>query len=158
LEVVHSEPSKPALRASDADREATAERLRVATMEGRLDSDELEARMEAAYGARWCHQLETLTLDITPPAPPPAAPALRPTFVKPSKRTNGFAIASVVSAVFWMWWLGSIAAVVMGHVALRQINRSGGTQTGRGIAITGLALGYLGLLTLALVMFGVALG
>ena len=153
---MHSEPSKPALRASDADREATAERLRVAAMEGRLDSDELEARMEAAYAARWCHQLETLTLDVTPPAAPP--PAVRPTFVQPAKRTNGFAIASVVSAVFWMWWLGSVAAIVMGHVALRQINNSGGRQTGRGLAITGLALGYLGLLTLALVMFGAALG
>ena len=54
---VQSEPPQPALRASDADREATAERLRVAAMEGRLDSDELELRMEAAYGARWCHQL-----------------------------------------------------------------------------------------------------
>ena len=150
------EPPKPALRASDADREATAERLRVAAMEGRLDSDELEARMEGAYAARWCHQLENLTLDVTP-APPPA-PLLPPAFVKPAKRTNGFAIASLVSAVFWMWWLGSVAAVVMGHVALRQINRSGGTQTGRGVAITGLALGYIGLLVLALVMFGVALG
>jgi Domain of unknown function (DUF4190)/Domain of unknown function (DUF1707) len=156
LEAVHSEPSKPALRASDADREATAERLRVAAMEGRLDSDELEARMEAAYAARWCHQLETLTLDVTPPAPP--TPAVRPAFVQPARRTNGLAIASVVSAVFWMWWLGSIAAVVMGHIALRQINNSGGRQTGRGIAITGLALGYLGLLTLALVMFGFAVG
>lgn len=125
-------------------------------MEGRLDSDELEARMEAAYGARWCHQLDTLTLDVTPPPPAPP-PAVRPAFVRPVQRTNGFAIASVVSAVFWMWWLGSVAAIVMGHVALRQINRSGGRQTGRGVAITGLALGYLGLLTLALVMFGVAL-
>jgi hypothetical protein len=149
------EPSTPALRASDADREATAERLRTAAMEGRLDSDELEARLEAAYGARWCHQLEPLTLDVTPPPPP--VPSVRPAFVRPEKRTNGWAIASIVSAVFWMWWLGSIAAIVMGHVALRQINRSGGRQTGRGVAIAGLALGYLGLLTLALVMFGFAL-
>jgi hypothetical protein len=125
-------------------------------MEGRLDSDELEARMGAAYAARWCHQLETLTLDITPPSPP--TPAVRPSFVQPAHRTNGLAIASVVSAVFWMWWLGSLAAVIMGHAALRQINRSGGRQTGRGVAITGLALGYLGLLTLAFVMFGAALG
>jgi hypothetical protein len=125
-------------------------------MEGRLDSDELEARMGAAYAARWCHQLETLTLDVTPPSPP--TPAVRPSFVQPARRTNGLAIASVVSAVFWMWWLGSLAAVIMGHAALRQINRSGGRQTGRGVAITGLALGYLGLLTLAFVMIGAALG
>ena len=40
------EPGKRDLRASDADREATVERLRVAGMEGRLDSDELEERIE----------------------------------------------------------------------------------------------------------------
>jgi hypothetical protein len=127
----------------------------MAATEGRLDTDELEARLDATYAARWCHQLETLTLDVTPP--PVAAPSVRPAFVRPERRTNGWAIASAVSAVLWMWWLGSIAAVVMGHVALRQINRSGGRQGGRGVALAGLGLGYLGLLTLALVMFGFAL-
>ncbi len=53
------EPPKHALRASDADREATVERLRVAATEGRIDPDELDDRLTAAYGSRWCHELES---------------------------------------------------------------------------------------------------
>jgi hypothetical protein len=41
-----------ALRASDADREAVAERLRQAAIEGRLDADELEQRLHVAFRAR----------------------------------------------------------------------------------------------------------
>ena len=93
------EPSKPALRASDADREATVERLRVATAEGRLDPDELDDRLTAAYGSRWCHELEALTVDVTPPPPP--TPAVRPTFVHPQKRTNPLAVGSVTVAVLF---------------------------------------------------------
>jgi len=142
------EPSKPDLRASDSDREATVERLRVAGIEGRLDSDELEDRIESAYAARWCSELDALTLDVTPPA----ARFAPPVFVPPSRRLNGLAIASVVVGVLWMWWLGSLAAVVMGHVALRQIARSNGTQYGRPAALAGLAVGYIGLSALLLVV------
>jgi Domain of unknown function (DUF4190)/Domain of unknown function (DUF1707) len=140
----------PDLRASDVDREATAERLRIASTEGRLDPDELEARLSAAYGARWCSELERLTVDVTPPAPP--APRTPPAFVRPSVRTNGFAIASLVLGIFWMWWIGSALAIVFGHLALKQIRRSAGTQSGRGLAIAGLALGYFGALTLLFVL------
>jgi hypothetical protein len=139
----------PDVRASDADREATAERLRVAATEGRLDADELEARLSAAYGSRWCSELERLTIDVTPPppAPPPA-----PMFVRPTVRTNGFAIASFVLGLVWMWWIGSVLAIVFGHVALSQIHRSGGTQSGRALAIAGLVLGYFGATTLLAVL------
>jgi hypothetical protein len=142
------------LRASDADRERTVERLRTAALEGRLDSDELEERLAAAYGSRWCSELSALVADVTPPpaARPPAQP---PVFVQPASRTNGFAIASFVLGLVWLLWLGSAAAVVFGHVALRRIARSGGTQTGRGLAIAGLVLGYLGVAGLAAIMFAV---
>ena len=146
------EPGKRDLRASDADREATVERLRVAGVEGRLDSDELEERIESAYAARWCGELETLTLDITPP--PARLHPMAPVFVRPSRRPNGLAIASVVVGVLWMGWLGSVAAVVMGHIALRQIDRSGGTQIGRTAAFAGLAVGYFALsVLLAIIVF-----
>ena len=124
--MVPYEPGKREVRASDADREATVERLRVAGMEGRLDHDELEERIESAYAARWCGELEALTLDITPP--PARLHPMAPAFVRPSRRPNGLAIASVVVGVLWMGWLGSVAAVVMGHIALRQIERSGGMR------------------------------
>ena len=135
----------PDLRASDADREEAVERLRVAALEGRLDPMELEQRMTAAYAARHCSELTGLTADVTPPASPPAVPA-RPAFVR-TPPTNGLAIASLVAGVFWMWWIGSALAVVFGHIALGEIARSG--QSGRGLAIGGLVLGYLGLAVLS---------
>ena len=57
-----------ALRASDADRDAVAERLRVAAVEGRLDADELEQRVHVALRARTYGQLQQL-LDDLPAAP-----------------------------------------------------------------------------------------
>lgn len=141
------------LRASDADRESCVGRLRVAAMEGRLDADELSDRIGQAYKAKWCQQLEQLTADVTP-VPAPASPVGRAVYVPRQRTTNGFAIASLVLGFVWMAWIGSVAAVVCGHMALAQIRRSGGRQTGKGIAVAGLALGYLGLLTLALTIFG----
>ena len=40
-------------------------------------------------------------------------------------------------------FVGSIVAVVFGHVAMRQINESMGVLSGKGMALTGLILGYL---------------
>ena len=144
------------LRASDADREQTVERLRTAAMEGRLDSEELEQRIQTAYASRFCNELTRLTEDVTPPpavAPPPYLPApARPTFVAPSPSTNGFAIASVVCAVAWFMWIGSILAVIFGHIAISQSHKDE-TIRGRGMAIAGLVLGYvaIGLLILGII-------
>jgi hypothetical protein len=145
----------PGLRASDADREAAAERLRTAALEGRLDPIELDERMTAAYGARWCSELAELTGDVTP-APAPPAQLARPTFVRRQASTNGLAIASLVVGLCWMWWIGSVLAFVFGHVALGQISRTG--QSGRGLAIAGLVLGYLGLASLLVTILFVWLG
>ena len=141
------------LRASDADREVTVERLRVAAMEGRISSEELEARVQSAYGSQFCSELTRLTADVTPP-PAPVTVA-RPEFVqRDSRSVNGFAIASLVCSVAWFLWLGSVLGVVFGHVALRQIKRDGGRQGGKGLAIAGLVVGYLavGLLALAAIV------
>jgi len=141
-------PQWPAqqLRASDADRDAACERLRTAALEGRLDPLELDERLGAAYAARFCSELQALTADVTPP---PAAPAGRPVFVRPSS-TNGLAVASLICGAVWLGWIGSALAIVFGHVALNQIARSGGRESGRGVAIGGLVLGYLGALTFLL--------
>jgi hypothetical protein len=153
---VSPEPAKPELRASDADREAVVERLRTAAMEGRLDAEELEERVSAAYGARWESELERLTADVTPLA---VSPPLPPVFVQPrTKRINPYAIASLVMSLLWIAWLGSIAAVVFGHIALRQIARSRDTESGSGLAIAGLALGYVGLAVLVLALMFVDAG
>jgi Domain of unknown function (DUF1707)/Domain of unknown function (DUF4190) len=139
---------EPDLRASDADREAAVERLRAAALDGRLDGDELEERLSQAYAARWCSELSRLTADVTAPV----------VFVRPERRVNALAVASLVCGFVWFGWLGSLAAVVMGHMALSQIARSRGAQTGRSAALIGTALGYFGLTTLLfIVLFTLAI-
>jgi uncharacterized protein DUF1707/uncharacterized protein DUF4190 len=135
------EPAQPQRRASDADREAAVELLREAALEGRLDGDELEDRLGSAYAARWCSELTELTADITPPPEPLV-------FLRPGGRVNLLAIVSLVSSLLWMFWIGSIAAIVTGHVALHQISRSAGTETGRAAALIGLMFGYFGVAAL----------
>jgi hypothetical protein len=54
----------PGLRAADTDRDAVAERLRVAAGEGRLSMEEFEERLEAALTARTFADLEPLVADL----------------------------------------------------------------------------------------------
>jgi hypothetical protein len=56
----------PELRASDADREHTAELLRLAAGEGRLTMEELEERLIATYDTRTRRELEALVADLVP--------------------------------------------------------------------------------------------
>src|SRR5918995_7348660 len=65
------------LRASDADRDAVAERLRQAAVEGRLEPHELEERLHVALRARTYAELDRLVEDLprrAAPRPRPAAP------------------------------------------------------------------------------------
>jgi hypothetical protein len=52
------------LRASDADRERIADRLREAAAEGRLLTHELEQRLAAAFTARTYGELDALVFDL----------------------------------------------------------------------------------------------
>jgi hypothetical protein len=61
-----------------------------------------------------------------------------------AQRTNGMAIASMVLGIVWVYWIGSILALVFGYIALGQIDRSGGKEAGRGMAIAGIVLGWIG--------------
>jgi hypothetical protein len=63
------------VRASDAEREAVVERLRVATVEGRLTLSELTERTEAAYTATTRGDLVSITADLPAVSGSPAAPA-----------------------------------------------------------------------------------
>jgi hypothetical protein len=66
----------------------------------------------------------------------------------PARRTNVNAVVSLIFGILWLFWLGSLVAVVCGHVARAQIRRSG--EAGDGAAIAGLILGYLGVVTFLL--------
>src|SRR3954452_23935951 len=63
------------MRASDAEREAVVERLRDASVEGRLTLAELTERTEAAYLAQTHAELAQLTADLPAAGVPrPASP------------------------------------------------------------------------------------
>lgn len=53
-----------AARAADADREAVAERLRIAAGDGRIDLAELEDRLGQAYAAKTYRELQVLVADL----------------------------------------------------------------------------------------------
>lgn len=65
-----SEPHTARVRASDAEREQVAARLRAAMEEGRLTLDEGEQRLAAAYAVTYRDELPELTADL--PAEPAA--------------------------------------------------------------------------------------
>lgn len=70
----------------------------------------------------------------------------------PAGKTNTLAIIALIASFFI-----SIVGVVLGHIALSQIKRTG--EGGRGLAIAALVIGYLGILfaiILVIVMAGAA--
>lgn len=67
--------------------------------------------------------------DITPPPP----------------RPNQFALASLILSISWIFFVGSILGVIFGHVAMEQIRESEGREIGRGNAMIGLIVGYIGI-------------
>jgi len=73
----------------------------------------------------------------TPPVDPAIAFGLAP-------ETSGKAIFSLVSGLFGLFLPAALVAVIFGHLSLSEIRRSAGRLSGRGLAITGLVLGYLG--------------
>lgn len=84
------------------------------------------------------------------PQPPPVrqssqAPLRpRPGYNYPQQgRTSGLAIASMVLGIVWVYWLGSILAIIFGHVAISQMRRDPNLR-GKGMAIAGIVLGYVG--------------
>lgn len=78
-----------------------------------------------------------------------SVPALHPQFPQHGRitQTSGAAITSMIlgilSVAACLLPLG-LVAVIFGHVSLGRIAKSGGQLTGRGMAIAGLVLGYVG--------------
>ncbi|HEY2575412.1 MAG TPA: DUF1707 and DUF4190 domain-containing protein [Streptosporangiaceae bacterium] len=137
------------MRACDADRERTADILRSAFVEGRLNQEELDERLGRVYAARTYADLATQTADLPVIRPLPMMPPPRP--VAP-QQTNGMAIGSFVCGLLEVCSFGltAIPAVVLGHSARKQIRRTG--QQGDGFAVAGLVLGWLGIVFLAIIL------
>ena len=71
--------------------------------------------------------------------------------------TSGKAIFSLISGILFLIPPFSLVAVIFGHLSLSEIRKSAGRLTGRGLAIAGLVLGYLGVLEIVgLIILGIA--
>jgi len=145
------------LRASDADRDRTVDVFKAAFAEGRLTKDEYDERLENLYASRTYAELAALTADL--PIGPHSAPLPASTGayvpVPVHRPTNSLAVASLILGLVqpFTMFLTTIPAVVCGHVARRQIRRTG--ESGRGLATAGLTVGWIGVVFLTLMIIGI---
>ena len=136
------------MRAADADRDRVVERLNIAYSEGRLSKDEHDGRLENALSARTYADLDRLVTDL---------PAPRATAVTSVAKTNGLALASLACglAQFTFGPPVAIPAIVFGHLARRQIKRTG--EQGAGLALAGLILGWATVILAIVLIVGLAM-
>ncbi len=66
-------------------------------------------------------------------------------------KTSGKAIASLILSILWLYGVGSLVAIFLGHSARTDIRNSNGNITGDGLALAGLVIGYVGFIVIALV-------
>ncbi len=95
---------------------------------------------------------------VAPAAPAYSAPAA-PAYAAPQQHgqapaaapTNTLAIISMISSIVGLlsWGLLSILGVILGHISMKQIKQRG--EGGRGMALAGLIVGYVGIGIYALV-------
>jgi hypothetical protein len=134
------------VRASDAEREAVVERLRAHFAEGRLDHDELEERVEAAYRAKMRSELDGLLRDLpAPPSEPTPSTTSAPRQPPPSpyRPLVGYALRwaavdlgavglwamSGVHQAFWPEWLLLLSGILVARRAGRRLE--GRERSGR---------------------------
>ena len=93
------------------------------------------------------------------PAPPQVVYVTSAAPAAVGTKTNGFSIASMVLGILWLYWVGSILALIFGYIARKQIRASQGQQGGDGMAIAGIVLGWIGVgVLLLLIVLGVGIG
>ena len=136
------------MRAADADRDAIVERLNMAYSEGRLSKDEYDGRLDNALSARTYADLNRLVTDL---------PAALATAVAPVAKINELALASLACglAQFMFGPVVAIPAIAFGHMARRQIKRTG--EQGAGLALAGLMLGWAAVILAIVLIIGLAM-
>ncbi|MCE7080194.1 DUF4190 domain-containing protein [Streptomyces sp. ST2-7A] len=160
------------MRASDSDRARAEDVLKAGYAEGRLSKHEFEQRMAHVHAAATYGELHRLLADL--PQGPSPLPAPVPTFqgpvpapmpyvpqrpwspVPPPQQTNGNAVGALVCGVLcpFTWGVTSIPAIILGHKARSDVQRTG--EKGEGMALAGLILGYLTLAGWMVLLFGIA--
>ena len=103
-----------------------------------------------AEGERFCGNCGTDSSSSATTAPDPAV-----AFGLPPE-TSGKAIVSLISSFFSLFLPFALVAIIFGHLSLSEIRKSPGRLKGRGLAIAGLVLGYLGVIaTIGLITFAI---
>lgn len=125
------------LRAADADRERTADALRVHAAAGRLDTEELAQRLEVVYAATYVHDLEPALAEL--PVVAAAADGRRsrrsgavPELSGPARFVLALVVIGVVAAAtgqWWLWWLAWPASSLLGHGPAPRSLPRGGART-----------------------------
>jgi hypothetical protein len=135
-----SEP-KPALRASDAEREQVSRQLSEHAAAGRLTAEELDERLDAAYAARTHDDLARLLEDLPgPPAPSRRATELELSKARLQHRAGAAVIASAAcvgiwaaggGGSFWPIWVILVSAILLARNAWRVFGPAGYEQRRR---------------------------
>jgi Domain of unknown function (DUF1707) len=94
-------------RAADADRDATVDALRDHAAAGRLESDELDERLETALRGRTLGELRALVADLPGPSP-----SLGP---RPARRERSSARGAIYANAWWAVPLGVWGALSIVH-------------------------------------------
>jgi hypothetical protein len=103
---------RPDMRVSDRDRQAAAERLRLAMGEGRLDLVEYDDRLAKAYAAVTYADLEPLFTDLPPasamvPVEPPPSPVAGP--ARAPRPVPSAARMPTALKVLWTVWVAVVS-------------------------------------------------
>ena len=140
------------MRASDRDRDSANTLLQTAYAEGRLTKDEYDDRSGQLLRSQTYAQLQALTADLPGHFP---SSIQQVQYAPVQRRTNPLAVASLACGLgqIFFWFLAAIPAVVLGHVARRQIRQTG--EDGQGMATAGLVLGWIGIVLTVLLIAGV---
>jgi Domain of unknown function (DUF4190)/Domain of unknown function (DUF1707) len=139
------------MRASDRDRDSANALLQTAYAEGRLTKDEYDDRSGQLLRSQTYAQLQALTADLPGHFP---SSMQQVQYAPVQRRTNSLAVASLACGLgqIFFWFLAAIPAVVLGHVARRQIRQTG--EDGQGMATAGLVLGWIGIALTVLFIAG----
>ena len=102
--------TRPDLRVGDAERDSTATALREHYAQGRLSTDELNERLDAAFSATTHGQLDQVTDDLPNIQPAPSAPP--PPAAFPQRRL-GAGVARAVAALVTVVALLAVVTVAL---------------------------------------------
>ncbi len=88
----------------------------------------------------WDGSIWTKARAPMPPTEPPPPPQY---LAGQAPGMSAFAVTSFVLSLVWLYGVGAILAIIFGHISLNHIRKRG--ERGRGLALAGLIIGYVGL-------------